>query len=120
MRTATIQIRKDSEATLKELGASFVRAWKTGKSESDVFQFESPKSLFSTLTPKRWELVEKLQAIGPSSLRGLARALDRDVKRVHDDVSALLNYGLVERKVDRKLWVPYGVIHIDFDLRAAA
>jgi predicted transcriptional regulator len=120
MRTAKIEIRKDTTAALEELGAGFVRAWRSGKSDGDIFQFESPKSLFRMLTPKRWELVEKLQAIGPSSLRGLARALGRDVKRVHDDVSALLDYGLVERQEDGKLWVPYGVIHIDFDLRAAA
>ena len=50
-------------------------------------------ALFRVLTPKRWELVERLQTVGPSSVRGLARDLERDVKRVHEDVLALMQYG---------------------------
>ncbi|HUZ14043.1 MAG TPA: hypothetical protein VMU93_14490 [Caulobacteraceae bacterium] len=120
MRVATIQIRKDDAATLREAGAGFVAAWRAGASESDVFTFASPAQLFSVLSPKRWELIERLQAVGPISLRGLARELGRDVKRVHEDAAILLNWGLVERTDDRRLVVPYGVIHADFDLRAAA
>jgi predicted transcriptional regulator len=75
---------------------------------------------FSILSPRRWELIERLQALGAISLRGLARELGRDVKRVHEDVAVLLDWGLIERTDDRKIVVPYGVIHADFDLRAAA
>ena len=50
----------------------------------------------------------------------LARELDRDVKRVHEDVGMLIKHGLVARKADRKIYVPYDVIHADFDLRAVA
>jgi predicted transcriptional regulator len=46
--------------------------------------------------------------------------LDRDVKRVHEDVSMLIKHGLVVRTADRKICVPYDVIHADFDLRAVA
>lgn len=120
MRVATIQIRKNDEALLREAGASFIEAWRKGSSDSDLFTFSSPAQLFSVLTPKRWALIERLQAIGASSLRGLARELGRDVKRVHEDVSLLLDWGLVERTDDRKIVVPYGIIHADFDLRAAA
>ncbi len=120
MRTARIRTRKDSPAALSELGEAFVRTWKSGRAGAHVFEFESPKSLFRALTPKRWELVERLQASGPSSLRGLSRALGRDVKRVHDDAALLLDYGLIERNAAGRLLVPYDVIHIDFDLRATA
>jgi len=120
MRVATIQIRKDDATILREAGAAFVGAWRTGKSESDVFTFSSPAQLFSILSPRRWELIERLQALGAISLRGLARQLSRDVKRVHEDVAVLLDWGLIERTDDRKIVVPYGVIHADFDLRAAA
>ena len=51
---------------------------------------------------------------------GLARELDRDVKRVHEDMSMLIKHGLVVRTADRKICVPYDVIHADFDLRAVA
>jgi len=120
MRTATIQIRKDDESVLREAGAAFTHAWRAGKSPTDLFTFSSPVQLFSVLTPKRWALIERLQAMGASSLRGLARELGRDVKRVHEDVAVLLDWGLVECTEDRKLVVPYDVIHADFDLRAAA
>ncbi len=120
MRVATIQIRKGDAAVLREAGEGFAKAWRTGNSETDLFTFSSPAQLFQVLSPKRWELIERLQALGASSLRGLARELGRDVKRVHDDAALLLDWGLIERTQDRKLVVPYGVIHADFDLRAAA
>ena len=120
MRVATIQIRKGDEAILREAGAAFVDAWRTGASKSDVFTFSSPAQLFSVLSPRRWTLIERLQALGAISLRGLARELGRDVKRVHEDVAILLDWGLIERTEDRRLVVPYGVIHADFDLSAAA
>jgi len=44
-----------------------------------------------------------LQTTGPTTLRGLARELDRDVKRVHEDVSMLIKHGLVVRTADRKI-----------------
>lgn len=120
MRNATIQIRKDDDAVIREAGKSFVKAWKDGQSETDMFTFASPALLFSVLTPKRWELIERLQALGPSSLRGLARELGRDVKRVHEDAAVMLKWGFVERDENGRLLVPYQVIHADFDLRAAA
>jgi predicted transcriptional regulator len=120
MKKLTIRIRKDAGAALKEMGERFVRAWKTGKSAGDSLQFESPSALFRVLTPKRWELIERLQRIGPSSVRGLARELGRDVKRVHEDVSRLIECGIVARTEDGRVQVPYNVIHADFDLCAVA
>lgn len=120
MRKATIRIRKDARSATREMGRRFAKAWKSGKSDGDVFEFESPAALFKVLTPKRWELVERLQSTGPSSLRALARELDRDVKRVHTDVSALIDHGLITRNEAGQVHVPYDVIRADFDLRAAA
>ena len=120
MRKATIRIRRDTDAVLKEMGTRFVKAWKSGKPAGDVLTFESPAALFRALTPKRWELIECLQGLGPSSVRGLARALDRDVKRVHEDVMALIGHGLIARTDDGRVRVPYDVIHADFDLRSVA
>jgi len=47
------------------------------------------------LTAKRWELVKVLCGAGPVSIREAARRVDRDVKAVHSDVTALLNAGLL-------------------------
>ena len=91
MRVATIQIRKGDDAILHDGGAAFVDAWTTGRSGDDFFTFSSPAQLFSVLSPRRWTLIERLQGLGAVSLRGLARELGRDVKRVHEDVAILLD-----------------------------
>jgi predicted transcriptional regulator len=120
MTEAIIRIINDDDAVLEEAGARFKKAWKTRRSSPAVFTFSSPAQLFSVISPKRWQLIERLQHIGPSTIRGLARSLDRDVKRVHDDVSAMIEWGLVERQHDGLVVVPYSVIHAAFDLKAVA
>ncbi len=120
MKEAIIRIGSSDDAILDESAIRFKNAWKTGKSSPAVFTFSSPAQLFSVISPKRWELIERLQHLGPSTIRGLARSLDRDVKRVHDDVIAMIEWGIVERDPDGKVYVPFEVIHAAFDLRAAA
>lgn len=124
MKRAVIRIDSHTNASslLDRMAGDFIEAWKTGGDGDPVatFTFSSPAQLFSVISPKRWELIERLQKIGPSSLRGLARSLERDVKRVHEDVASLIDWGIVERKEDGRIWVPYDVIHADFDLRAVA
>ena len=124
MKHALIQIRHDPDAnaTLEAMGKDFVETWRAGSPADPVatFTFSSPSQLFSVISPKRWELIEHLQKIGPSSVRGLARSLNRDIKRVHDDVTALIAWGIIERTEERKICVPYDVIHAGFDLRAVA
>jgi hypothetical protein len=39
---------------------------------------------------------------------------------MHEDVTTLIKHSLVVRTTDRKICVPYDVIHADFDLRAVA
>lgn len=52
-------------------------------------------------------------------MRGLARELMRDVKRVHEDVAVLIEVGLIEKTDSGKIHVPYAVIEADFALKAA-
>ncbi len=120
MKEAIIRIVSSDDATLVDSAARFKKAWNSGKPSPAVFTFSSPAQLFSVISPKRWELIERLQHLGPSTIRGLARSLDRDVKRVHDDVIAMIEWGIVERDPDGKVYVPFEVIHAAFDLRAAA
>ena len=120
MTKAVLRIRRDSAAGLEEMGRRFAGTWKSGRpAAAHVFSFESPAALFRVLSPKRWELLERLQALGPTSVRGLARELERDVKRVHEDVGVLVEVGLVEKTAAGKIHVPYAVIEADFALRAA-
>jgi predicted transcriptional regulator len=116
---AVLRIRRDVDKALADMGRRFTSTWKSGRPAAHVFKFESPAALFRVLTPKRWELLERLQGLGPSSLRGLARSLERDVKRVHEDVAALIEVGLVEKTERGRIHVPFTVIEADFELRAA-
>ena len=117
MRLATIRVRSDTKQALQEMRQQFLATWKTSEYQGEVFEFESPAALFRLLTPKRWELLEALQAEGPCGVRELAKLLERDVRRVHDDLSVLLEAGLVEKTEEGKLIVPFGEIHADFVLR---
>ena len=120
MTEAIIRILNNDEAVIEDAGARFKKVWKSGKGGPAVFTFSSPAQLFSVISPKRWQLIEHLQHLGPSTIRGLARALNRDVKRVHDDVTAMIEWGLVERGEDGLVHVPFKVIHAEFDLKAVA
>lgn len=64
---------------------------------TDTVTFVSWSALASVMTDKRHELLKHLHQHPAASIRGLARSLGRDYKRVHEDVSALAEVGLVER-----------------------
>lgn len=120
MTKAVLRIRRYTTAVLGEMGRRFASTWKSGRpATARVFSFESPAALFRVLSPKRWELLERLQSLGATSVRGLARALERDVKRVHEDVGVLIEVGLIEKTAGGKVHVPYAVIEADCALWAA-
>jgi predicted transcriptional regulator len=54
--------------------------------------------LFRTLTPARWQLLERLAKDGPLSVYQLAKRLGRDYKNVHTDVAQLAALGLIARE----------------------
>lgn len=120
MTEAIIRIVNDDDTIIQDAGARFKKVWKSGKASPAVFTFSSPAQLFSVISPKRWELIEHLQHLGAISIRGLARSLNRDVKRVHDDVTAMIEWGIVVRGEDGLVLVPFSVIHAEFDLKAVA
>lgn len=53
-------------------------------------------------------------------IRALARALERDVRRLHDVVAKWIQIGIVEQTGGGKLRVSFEEIHADFVMRAAA
>lgn len=122
MMQALIEVRSDTNSVLKEMRKDFKDAWNTGVAKGPVTKitFSTLTQLFSIFSAKRWELIEQLQKIGPVSIRALTRALGRDVRRVHDDVMVLIEWGIVEKNDDGKVFVPFDVIHIGVDIRAAA
>ena len=91
MKTVTLDVRAPSEAM-----ADFVRVWKTRKAEKSArISFATPELLWKVLTAKRWELLKAMCGAGPISIREAARRVERDVKAVHGDITALLNAGVL-------------------------
>jgi predicted transcriptional regulator len=70
--------------------------------------------LVRTLTPARWDLLERLREAGGLSIYELAKRLRRDYKNVHTDVTALARIGLIERAADGRVSVPWDVVRAEF------
>jgi predicted transcriptional regulator len=81
---------------------AFADAWeRTERGEHPareiVHAFESWSSLASVMTGERYRLLRHLHAHPEPSVSALARALHRQFRRVHADVSALEEAGLIDR-----------------------
>lgn len=88
--------------------------------EGEILNFETPGAFFSRLTSRRWAMIDALLGEGEVPLRELARRMKRDVRRVHDDATALVDLGLIERTEAGRLVCPYEDIHMDMHMRRAA
>ncbi len=115
MNTVTIDV-----ASRAQSDARFIAAAQTGRPQGAYISFPSVAALWSTLTAKRWELVQVLCGAGPVSVREAARRVGRDVKRVHEDVQVLLSTGILDRADDGGIVFPYDAVHVDFMLRPSA
>ena len=69
--------------------------------------------MFSVFTPRRWDLLATLRAAGPMTTAELARELKRDYKNVHNDVTKLLEWLVVEKDEAGRVFAPYAEIIVD-------
>lgn len=114
-RRLTITLQSDWKGALRAVA----QAAKADAYQGEVLNFESPGHFFGQLSEKRWEMVRAAQGRGALSVRELARAVGRDVKRVHEDVVILAELGLLERTEGGGVVCPYTSMHIDMYLKAA-
>jgi predicted transcriptional regulator len=114
-RNLTITLQPDWKAAIRAVGV----AAKASTYQGEVLNFETPAQFFRQLSEKRWDIVRAAQGRGEMSVRELARVVDRDVKRVHDDVVVLAKLGLLERTDGGGVACPYTSMHIDMYLQAA-
>jgi predicted transcriptional regulator len=115
-RTLTVTLQPDWRAALRDAG----RRAGSQAYAGEVLNFETPGAFFDHLTGRRWALVQALQGAGALPLRELARRVERDVKRVHEDVQALAELGLVERTEAGGVLCPFATIHIDMHMQGGA
>lgn len=115
MKTVVLEIRSPVESM-----ANFVQSWKAGKPERSArISFATPELLWQVLTAKRWELLKVLCGAGPISIREAARRVERDVKAVHSDITALLNAGVLDRAEGGGVVFPFEAVKVEFLLEAA-
>ncbi len=92
---------------LEAVGARFVDAWRraeAGELRPDNAEihlgFASWEAMVRVLSPKRLALLRHLHRHPAPNVRQLAASLGRDYRRVHDDVAALHDAGLLERDAE--------------------
>ena len=115
MKTVILEVRSPEEGM-----AEFAQAWKSGKPHRSArIGFATPELLWKVLSAKRWDLLKALCGAGPVSIREAARRVQRDVKAVHSDVTALLSAGLLNRTKTGGIEFPYEAVKVEFLLQAA-
>ena len=87
--------------TLADDGKAFLDTWRDaerGKTRlARVLSFENWAGLSRVLTEERYRLLRHVHAQPAVSVSALARSLDRQYRRVHADVTALEQAGLLDR-----------------------
>ena len=115
MKTVILEVRA-AENSLSD----FAHTWKSGKPQRAArITFASPELLWKVLTAKRWELLKALCGAGTVSIREAARRVERDVKAVHGDVTALVSAGLLNRVEGGGIEFPFEAVKVEFLLQAA-
>ena len=114
-RYLTITLQPDWKAAIRTVSVTA----KADTYQGEVLNFETPAQFFGQLSEKRWDIVRAAQGKGDLPVRELARIVDRDVKRVHEDVGILTELGLLERTESGGVSCPYTSMHIDMYLKAA-
>ena len=91
--------------TPEAVWAAFLDAWhrteQGEKVDENILAFESWETLASVMTGERYRLLRHVHAHPEPSVSALARALGRQYRRVHADVSALEEAGLLDRSEGR-------------------
>ena len=86
---------------LEEDAAAFLDAWHRAERgetvDENILAFESWEALAAVMTGERYRLLRHIHAHPEPSVSALARALGRQYRRVHADVAALEQAGLIDR-----------------------
>lgn len=115
MKTVILDVRDPQEAM-----QDFIHVWKTGKAQKKArISFATPELLWKVLAAKRWELLKALCGAGPVTVREAAKRVNRDIKAVHSDLTALRKAGVIDRAESGQVEFPYQTVKVEFVLKAA-
>jgi predicted transcriptional regulator len=116
-----LQITSRPWSTFKQDALAEASEFDAGERDSNTtrLNFEDPAAVQRLLTPKRLELLRSVMEGSPESIRALATRLDRNVSDVHEDVSLLAEYGVVELRENgraKRPVVPFDSIELSVEL----
>lgn len=117
MNRLEVKVGEPIEKSLAGFGEA-LQAARSGRETEPYFGigFETMAQFGEVFTPKRWELVEALKAAGPLSIYALAKRLGRHYRNVHKDVTALIEWLVIEKDEAGRIFVPWDEIDIRWPL----
>lgn len=117
MSVLEVKVGEPIEKSLAGFGAA-LEAARDGRPVEPYFGvgFETMAQFGAVFTPKRWELVEALKAAGPLSIYALAKRLSRHYRNVHQDVTALIEWTVIEKDETGRVFVPWDEIDVRWPL----
>ncbi|WP_295579256.1 hypothetical protein [uncultured Lamprocystis sp.] len=80
--------------------------------------FESLSEMLSTLTPRRWELIQTVKRRGPTPIGELAEPVEQDKIPGCTDVGTLVDLGILEVDDRQRVFVPWDEIDLRVPLAA--
>ena len=121
MKVLEVRVGEPLAASLERFGKAWTGA-KAGRASKPYFGvgFRTMAQFGVVFTPKRWELVEALKKSGPLSIYALAKRLDRHYRNVHKDVTALMEWTVIEKNDAGLVFVPWDEIDVRWPLQVAA
>lgn len=117
MSVLEVRVGEDIERSLARFGKTLNTA-KAGQAVKPYFGigFRSMAQFSVAFTPKRWELVEILKSSGPLTIYALAKRLKRHYRNVHKDVTALMQWTVIEKNDAGRVFVPWDEIDVRWPL----
>jgi predicted transcriptional regulator len=117
MKRLEVKVGEPVETSLARFGETLGAAM-AGKQTQPRFGvgFRTMAQFGEVFTPKRWELVEALKAAGPLSIYALAKLLSRHYRNVHKDVTAMMEWLVIDKDETGKVFVPWDEIDVRWPL----
>lgn len=121
----TLEVRVQPTDELRKETLEKIQALEQGEETSDmhVLNLPSERELSRLMSEKNLELLHAISDHEPSSIRELARLVDRDYKEVHRNVMELEQLNVVEFRQEGRSKRPileYDNIEINVDLTTPA
>ena len=108
MSKLVITVGETVEAANRRLFENVRRAKAGEQVEVDTrINFADAKTMFTMLNGNRFDVLTFVADHHPKSINAIATGLGRGYRRVHEDVQALLNLGLMDRQDDGSLSVGF-------------